>query len=243
MDKNFMSWDAHDVSNNLSSNGYDYASDIFLDNDITGDLLPMIKEEHLKDMGILSIGKRLLLLQYIQNLTNQSTQKPKFSQIEQSPARSRPTPLEQTTPRNRSSQEQSTTKARSAQLEQSTPRSRSSQQEQSFDRTKSVSSRSSTKRVQTASSQKSTDDVPKWQKDHDKMVESIRAARKYAAYQKAVEEGRNVGPPPELPPIEEPPGLVACPHCGRKMSEDALKHHVTGCERMNSRKNATRRGR
>ena len=63
------------------------------------------------------------------------------------------------------------------------------------------------------------------------MVEQIRAARKYAAYQKAVEEGRAVGPPPELPPIEEPPDLVQCPYCGRKFGEEQARRHIPVCER------------
>ena len=90
------------------------------------------------------------------------------------------------------------------------------------------------KKAQPAASK--NENVPKCKRDHDKMVEQIRAARKYAAYEKAVEEGRAVGPPPELPPIEEPEGLVPCPYCGRKFGEDAAKHHIPVCERMNSKR-------
>ena len=65
------------------------------------------------------------------------------------------------------------------------------------------------------------------------MVESIRASRKYDTYEKAKAEGKAVGPPPEMPAFEEPEGLVQCPTCGRKMSEEAAKYHFDVCARMN----------
>ena len=84
---------------------------------------------------------------------------------------------------------------------------------------------------------------PKYVRDHEKIVESMRAARKYAAYEKAVAKGRAEGPPPELPPIEEPEGLVQCPSCGRKMSEEASKHHFPVCARTFSQGNMTKKRR
>jgi hypothetical protein len=68
------------------------------------------------------------------------------------------------------------------------------------------------------------------------MVEQMRAARKYAAYEKAKEEGRAVGPPPELAPIEEPEGMMPCPICGRRFGEAGYRSHVPVCERMNAGK-------
>ena len=68
---------------------------------------------------------------------------------------------------------------------------------------------------------------------HEKLVESLRAARKYQAYEKAKEEGRAVGPPPEIPKYEiENDDRVACPYCGRKFGEEAAKRHIAVCERM-----------
>ena len=72
---------------------------------------------------------------------------------------------------------------------------------------------------------------------HEKLVESLRAARKYQAYEKAKEEGRAVGPPPEMPKYEpEDDDRVSCPYCGRKFGEEAAKRHITVCERMNAGK-------
>lgn len=95
-------------------------------------------------------------------------------------------------------------------------------------------------RPTTAQPQSNNGEKPKYVREHEKMVESMRAARKLAAYEKAVAEGRAVGPPPELPPIEEPEGLVQCPTCGRKMSEEAARHHFPVCERSFGKSNATR---
>lgn len=83
--------------------------------------------------------------------------------------------------------------------------------------------------------------------EHEKLVEAMRAARKLQAYEKAREEGRAVGPPPDLPKYEiENDDRVDCPHCGRKFAEEAAKRHIPVCERMNagkSRGGARGRGR
>lgn len=74
----------------------------------------------------------------------------------------------------------------------------------------------------------------KYKAEHQKLVESLRAARKYQAYEKAREEGRAVGPPPELPKYEiEDDDRVQCPHCGRKFGAEAAQRHISVCERMN----------
>lgn len=68
--------------------------------------------------------------------------------------------------------------------------------------------------------------------EHYKMVASLKAARKYTKYEKDLAAGKAVGPPPELPPIEEPVGLIPCPYCGRKFGETAAAHHIPVCQRM-----------
>jgi hypothetical protein len=74
----------------------------------------------------------------------------------------------------------------------------------------------------------------KYKIEHEKLVESLRAARKYAAYEKAKEEGRAVGPPPELPKYEmADDDRVMCPYCGRKFAEEAAARHMPVCQRMN----------
>ncbi|OHS93507.1 hypothetical protein TRFO_11701 [Tritrichomonas foetus] len=202
----YKNWSTEDVVDQLNSHGFGYAATPFSKNAISGDLLPMVTEDHLKEMGISSIGKRLLLLQWIRDTAGNSAHqsKPPRQQrvdfggddYEPPPSKSRPDPP-------------------SASKQQAKP---------------------AAKRAQTAAAPAS-ENVPKCKRDHDKMVEQIHAARKLAAYQKAVEEGRAVGPPPELPPIEEPEGLVRCPHCGRKFGDEAAKHHIPVCERMMYKKN------
>ncbi|OHT13843.1 hypothetical protein TRFO_43228 [Tritrichomonas foetus] len=73
----------------------------------------------------------------------------------------------------------------------------------------------------------------KYKQEHQKLVEALRAARKYQAYEKAREEGRAVGPPPELPKYEiEDDDRVPCPYCGRKFGAEAAQRHISVCERM-----------
>ncbi|KAK8886157.1 Zinc finger C2HC domain-containing protein 1A [Tritrichomonas musculus] len=213
----FNSWTTDDVCDQLSSNGFDYAVAPFTKNAVTGDLLQMITEDHLKEMGIQSIGKRLLLLQWIRDTAGVAS--PPSSA---KPARSnRP--------------EFKTGDDEYDQVPPPKMKNSSYQDSQSSSRqTKTGSSQKKTQQQQAPASK--NENVPKCKRDHDKMVEQIRAARKYAAYEKAVEEGRAVGPPPELPPIEEPEGLVPCPYCGRKFGEEAAKHHIPVCERMNAKR-------
>lgn len=74
----------------------------------------------------------------------------------------------------------------------------------------------------------------KYKAEHEKLVASLRAARKYQAYEKAKEEGRAVGPPPELPKYEiEDDDRVQCPICGRKFGPEQAQRHIAVCERMN----------
>lgn len=86
----------------------------------------------------------------------------------------------------------------------------------------------------------------KFKQEHEKLVEALRAARKIQAYEKAKEEGKAVGPPPELPKYEiADDDRVPCPYCGRKFGADAAQKHISVCERMNGGRNrgaANKRG-
>lgn len=74
----------------------------------------------------------------------------------------------------------------------------------------------------------------KFKQEHEKLVEALRAARKIQAYEKAKEEGKAVGPPPELPKYEiADDDRVPCPYCGRKFGAEAAQKHIAVCERMN----------
>jgi hypothetical protein len=198
-------WSIDDVASQLTDNGFPAIIPIFKENEITGDMFPYITEDHLKEIGITSIGQRLLVLQFISDTVGivvQSKTAPSAPQYSDPPVSY---PAQQTFPDPRRAQA-------------SAPAARSKPA------------------AAPAKPPENPENVPKYKRDHDKMVETIRAARKYAAYEKAVQEGRAVGPPPELPPIEEPPGLVQCPNCGRKFGEDAYHHHAGVCERMNANK-------
>ncbi|EAY21708.1 hypothetical protein TVAG_237340 [Trichomonas vaginalis G3] len=87
---------------------------------------------------------------------------------------------------------------------------------------------------------KPKNEVPKYKKEHEKLVEAMRNARKIQQYEKDVAAGKNVKPP-ELAPIQmDDDDRVTCPICGRKFGKEALARHTPGCEKMNARKLNTR---
>ena len=209
----FESWSPSEVADFVKSNGFPSESALFRENEISGDLLPLITDDHLKDMGITAIGPRVLIYKLIRDAVGVPV--------------SRPAPARAAAPR---AEPESYSVPSNAAVRRSDDGARSPKP-------------STPAKKKKPEPQYDAENVPKYKRDHDKMVESIRAARRYAKYQKAVEEGRAVGPPPDLPPIEEPEGLVQCPNCGRKFGEEAAKRHIPVCERMNAKKGLPRGGR
>lgn len=255
----YESWSVNDVVQELNSSGFESSvSSCFSRHEILGNVLPLMEDEHLKEIGVTDPGQRLHVLKWIFDLTKDSplrTQNPEISYRPQPKPKFTPTSSPSKSPEpsysnqsptksqfsNSMSKTQSPNSMTKTQSPTSKPTTASSKNRQAPTRSSTNSMPTSSKpqnRPQTASNQ---ENVPKFKRDHDKMVEQIRAARKYAAYQKAVEEGRAVGPPPELPPIEEPPDLVPCPYCGRKFGEEAARRHIPVCERTFSSSNRPRR--
>ena len=190
---NYSEYSVDDVADWVTKLGFEAEAQYFRDAEIDGSVLPLITEDHLKEIGVNLIGPRLLILKNIRKLCGM-------------PPQGTPPPIPQ-------------------RMASDDPPSQRQQRSSQPGPAKKPSARPST-----ASTSTNGDDIPKWKKDHEKMVENIRAARKLAAWEKAKEEGRDVGPPPEMPAFEEPPGLVQCPVCGRKMGEEAAKHHIPTCK-------------
>lgn len=210
--KDLENMSVDDVAKMIREAGFGDNAQFFKDAEISGPALFLLTEDHLKEMGIKAIGPRLLILRHIKKITGRLNPQPRPAAIVDAPASRLPAP--QPVQFQSPHQERSTQKA-------SNPMARSMPAKQKS---------SEASRPQTANP---PGEKPKFVRDHEKMVESIRAARRYMKYQKDLEEGKAVGPPPELPPIEEPPDLVQCPTCGRKMGEEAARHHFPVCARMN----------
>ena len=86
--------------------------------------------------------------------------------------------------------------------------------------------------------------VPKYKIEHQKLVESMRAARRLQKYENDKAAGKDVGPPPEMPAYEIiDDDRVQCPHCGRKFAEEASKRHIPVCARTNAGRAPIGRGR
>lgn len=78
--------------------------------------------------------------------------------------------------------------------------------------------------------EKNINGVPKYKIVHQQLVESMRAARKLAAYEKALEQGKAVGPPPSLPKIDlVDDDRIQCPSCGRKFGQVQAERHIPNC--------------
>ncbi|EAY00767.1 hypothetical protein TVAG_096780 [Trichomonas vaginalis G3] len=207
--------DVDGVAEALEKAGFSNAVQYFRDAEIKGVVLPLITDEHLKEMGVGPVGTRLLILRWIRKTFGVYRNSPPSVTVSQ---RSLP-------PADMDDGDQD--------LEFAAPPTAAPKMGGGQPRPSSVKPKTASgSRGPPPQQQDAPKEVPKWQRDHDKMVESIRAARRYAKYQADLEAGKAVGPPPELPPIEEPPDLVQCPTCGRKMSEEAARHHFPVCERM-----------
>jgi len=202
----FKKWTAEDLEKYISSLGYVSESKLFRRAEIDGSVLSLIREEHLKEIGLNLVGPRLLIFQEIKKLLNQSY-----------------TPPNDVYERKKSNLP-SISKPEIPTMEKPTPPPQKEASEKKKTILRPTTAQIPPKPDETA--------IEKARREHDQMVKTIRASRKYLAYQKALEDGTAVGPPPELAPIQEPEGLVQCPSCGRKMSTEAAKHHFPVCERM-----------
>ena len=236
MSKDWENLSFEDLSNLIDKEGFHSAASVFKDNELKGCVIPLITDEHLKEMGINPVGTRLKLLKYLRKLCgNQRPPSGRSSQVSASayddayydappPSQSQRVARNAPSPSGGQSRPQmGQTMGRGA-PQQSSPAK-------------------SSKRPTTAgaSGGGGGDDMPEWKKKREKMIENIRAARKLEAWEKARAEGKDVGPPPDMPAFEEPEGLVQCPTCGRKMSEQAAKHHFPVCARMTADKKSRMR--
>ena len=219
----FESWDVSDLSTQLKSKGFSEASECFSKHEIEGEVLPFINDDHLKEIGMTNVGERLKVLKWIKTVT--ASYSPPIPEYSSTPTKTPPKPAT------------AVSKARPSAPPSSSNTPMRSSVGSSGGSAPKAAAKPKTANKKVPYGDRTGDNVPKCKRDHDKMVEQIRAARKYMAYQKALEEGRAVGPPPELPPIEEPPDLVQCPNCGRKFGPEQAKRHIPVCERMNSGRN------
>lgn len=72
--------------------------------------------------------------------------------------------------------------------------------------------------------------VPKYKVEHENLIAALRAARKMTAYEEAKAAGKKVGPPPEMPVMQElPDDRIQCPYCGRKFGEEQYERHIRFC--------------
>ena len=238
---NWESLSFEDLADLIDKEGFHSAASVFKDNEIKGCVIPLITDEHLKEMGINPVGTRLKILKFLRKLSgNQRISSGRSSRSAyQQPA------YEESYDQYDAPPPQQTQKVARNPAPSGGQTRASMGQTMGRGAPQQSSPAKSSKRPTTAGAASSnTDDMPEWKRKREKMIENIRAARKLEAWEKARAEGKDVGPPPSMPEFEEPEGLVQCPTCGRKMSEEAAKHHFPVCARMTADKqNRMRAGR
>lgn len=324
----FSEWSVDDVISQLSELGLNQYAAAFRKNDISGRVLPLLKDCHLKELGMTRVGHRLAFLKYVQSLGNAPPpSRPAPKPQNQAPPR-RPAPEPDpdfppapATPPSRT-RPPATPPRPAAQYDDPPPPARSAPPPKPkakpaakaparaaakpnydddngyaappppapkrkppvargapppaesggnddrrccsycgrkfaadrIDKHEEICARASAKKTKVFDAKKqrlqgteaaayarnSSREPPKapasrFREEHEQLVQALRAARQFTAYEQAKQEGKAVGPPPALPKYEMAnDDRVQCPHCGRKFAEEAAARHISVCERMNA---------
>lgn len=69
---NYLQWNSSIVGSKLKSIGCEAYVQAFSVNHITGEVLPHLTENHLKELGVKSVGHRLSIMNLIKSVTNSS---------------------------------------------------------------------------------------------------------------------------------------------------------------------------
>ena len=69
-------WSTEEVAEYLENLGLGSYQEVFIEHDINGEALPLLSEEHLKEIGMKSIGHRITLMQWLQKIKRNSTNSP-----------------------------------------------------------------------------------------------------------------------------------------------------------------------
>ena len=236
---NYENWNIEELSDYIKNNGFEIESKLFLKAKINGNIIHLLTEEHLKEIGITLVGPRLNIYQLLKNL-----QKKNFNNNQNLINSKQTLPNLKNNFENFNEEEKKPIKSSIQNLNIEEEKKQIKKPVQNFINEEEKNSKISIKKPLQSLNNKTLprpttalplntsndqEEIPKYKREHEKMVQSIRAARKYMKYQKDLEQGKAVGPPPELAPFEEPEGLVQCPTCGRKMGEEAAKHHFPVC--------------
>ncbi|OHT00247.1 hypothetical protein TRFO_33123 [Tritrichomonas foetus] len=81
---NTSNWSVSDVANYLEKLGLSQYANTFVSNDIDGRVLPYLDDSYLKEMGITSIGHRILLKRFISQIRNEEETFPKMQVFDDS---------------------------------------------------------------------------------------------------------------------------------------------------------------
>ena len=216
----YSSWTAREVGNRLKELGFGTYSRSFIVNEISGQHLPYITEEHLTEMGISQIGHRMLLLKRISEIVAGKNVQPVSFDLSKS---SQPKQTEVPKPTKPSYNE-----------EVSYP-----EPQESF--TRKTIPKSAKSSVRDTYVTQDDDPVP------SVMENTIQSRRNTSSNsrQKPVEQTiskptnddvylsstTSVGSKPSVSSSDQKE-MVTCEYCGRKFNQEAAQRHIPVCARI-----------
>ena len=218
---NYEDWSTAEVVRQLKQLGFGQYSREFQTNEIKGVHLPLITEDHLKEMGVTSIGHRILMLRRFADIAQGKAPKNTQSLAQQPKEIRRSTPAfdEPKRPAPTRSISEKTTPAQAAAPAPS-----------------SQFSRNSVRRNNIANPRPSVEESS----DSDSPPPSRQPPRRQPV-EKKPEPTRTASSRQEDAFVTQKEDfMVTCQYCGRKLQPDAAKRHIPVCGRINQGKTGKR---
>ena len=199
----YTSWSSKELAQKLTELGFGQYSRNFRVNDLKGSHLPLLTEEHLKEMGITKVGHRVLLMKRISEIVNGSNPKPANLS-------------ENSRPSSNSSQSQQTEsdhQPTSARIPARVAR-RQMYQDQQEDEEERVSSQQQ-------------------RRAPSSMEDGMSSQTRYAASatNRQREEKPKMSQSPSAELVMDGDKAV-CPYCGRRLPPDQAKRHIPVCAKI-----------
>ena len=204
----YTNWSSKELAQKLTELGFGQYSRDFRVNDIKGSHLPMLTEEHLKEMGITKVGHRVLLMKRISEIVNGSTPKPATISDNSRPSSNSST----------KDTSESDHQPPSARIPARVARRQMYQEQQEED--DDISNRVSSQQQR---------------RNHSSMEEMGPGSNRYATSQ-STRPGREENKPkmsgsPSIELTMEGDKAV-CPYCGRRLPPDQAKRHIPVCAKI-----------
>lgn len=226
---NYKDWNTQEVVLKIKALGFPQYAKEFQKNEILGFHLPLISEDHLKEMGVQSVGHRIILLKRFKEIEAGTCTK-----LEE---KSKPVDIYshndtyedyQPAPKPKSSRPSSRqpTQIPKSPIRSTKPAAKIAKQEDDWDKPQP-------KKVQKKkSSWQDDDDTDESESSHTSSRSNKKSvpSRDYGATEQSSKKDRI-----DALSEESDDKTVMCQYCGRKFQPDAAKRHIPVCGRINGK--------